>query len=542
MSVKTSSRTIITMSEKDIPHNENDETTNEETASAGGADEAAEATDNDSAEDTASAEEAGTEKLSKPDSGTENESADDAGQAGNTNPDSTANAKAEPDAESKNPEVNSTNESDESSHSPEKPKSADEPSASKAENPEEENVSASGETDSSADSAAEDSAEESEQSKSADANEQASDSFAHITDTAKTYLAKAGHFLGLNKKASAAAAAVALCAVVGIGAAVAGNAAPKQPNGLPLSDTFMQQTANATAASLDEATNKAVADFIACSLTPAALNSIDAYASAPGTFSLVAGQEAHAIPEEEQANLVSAAKDIESGGYTVGFTLINLSTGKGIAYNLDSRVYGASSFKGPYGAYLCQHLGDADTSYPAGADSAGAGISSSIDSLLQPMILNSDNNAFSSLRNAYDSSGFADWLSACGVDSAIMHDTHFPRYSARESALLWLHTYQYLKTETPTAQHLASLYAQTNVSFIRAGVGGVDGVQTVRNKAGWCTSGARFTGLCDAGLIECADGTTYLMSTMTNAPDGSLYTVRLANLANALFACRSALD
>lgn len=538
MSVKTSSRTIITMSEKDIPHNENDETTNEETASAGGADEAAEATDNDSAEDTASAEEAGTEKLSKPDSGTENESADDAGQAGNTNPDSTANAKAEPDAESKNPEVNSTNESDESSHSPEKPKSADEPSASKAENPEEENVSASGETDSSADSAA----EESEQSKSADANEQASDSFAHITDTAKTYLAKAGHFLGLNKKASAAAAAVALCAVVGIGAAVAGNAAPKQPNGLPLSDTFMQQTANATAASLDEATNKAVADFIACSLTPAALNSIDAYASAPGTFSLVAGQEAHAIPEEEQANLVSAAKDIESGGYTVGFTLINLSTGKGIAYNLDSRVYGASSFKGPYGAYLCQHLGDADTSYPAGADSAGAGISSSIDSLLQPMILNSDNNAFSSLRNAYDSSGFADWLSACGVDSAIMHDTHFPRYSARESALLWLHTYQYLKTETPTAQHLASLYAQTNVSFIRAGVGGVDGVQTVRNKAGWCTSGARFTGLCDAGLIECADGTTYLMSTMTNAPDGSLYTVRLANLANALFACRSALD
>lgn len=216
--------------------------------------------------------------------------------------------------------------------------------------------------------------------------------------------------------------------------------------------------------------------------------------------------------------------------------------GKGIGYNLDSRVYGASSFKGPYGAYLCQHLGDADATYPAGAEAAGAGISSSIDSLLQPMIIDSDNNAFSSLRNSYDSSGFAEWLSSCGVDSSIMHDTHFPRYSARESALLWLHTYQYLETDTPTAQHLASLYAQTNVSFIRAGVGSVDGVETVRNKAGWCASGARFTGLCDAGLIECADGTTYLMSTMTNAPDDSLYTVRLSNLANALFACRDALD
>ena len=118
-------------------------------------------------------------------------------------------------------------------------------------------------------------------------------------------------------------------------------------------------------------------------------------------------------------------------------------------------------------------MGDADATYPAGAEAAGAGVSSSIDSLLQPMIIDSDNNAFSSLRNSYDSSGFAEWLSSCGVDSSIMHDTHFPRYSARESALLWLHTYQYLETDTPTAQHLASLYAQTNVSFIRAGVGSV---------------------------------------------------------------------
>ena len=375
-----------------------------------------------------------------------------------------------------------------------------------------------------------------------DTEEKAGDSFAHLTNAAGTYLKKAGRFLGLNKKASAAAAAIGLCAVVSIGAAVASSNTPKQPETLPLGEAFMQKAVSTTATSLDEAVNEAKGNFIARSLTPAALSNVDAFAGAPGTFSLVAGQEAQAIPEAEQAGLVSAAQGIESGGYTVGFTLINLNTGKGIAYNLDSRVYGASSFKGPYGAYLCQHLGDGDTTYPAGADSAGAGISSSIDSLLQPMILNSDNNAFSSLRNAYDGSGFADWLAACGVDSSIMHDTHFPRYSARESALLWLHTYQYLKTETPTAQHLASLYAQTNVSFIRSGVGSVDGVQTVRNKAGWCASGTRFTGLCDAGLIECADGTTYLMSTMTNAPDGSLYTARLANLANALFACRGALD
>lgn len=364
---------------------------------------------------------------------------------------------------------------------------------------------------------------------------------AQAKETVAVYLKKAGHFLGLNKKASALAAAVALCAVVGIGAAVSANTKP-QPNGLIPNSAFVQQTAKAAAAKAEAQAGKAAAGFVSQSLTPAALNSIDSFASAPGTFSLVEGEEAAQLSDDQLTALKDAAQGIEGGGYTVGFTLINLNTGKGIAYDLDSRVYGASSFKGPYGAYLCQHLGDADATYPAGAEAAGAGISNSIDSLLQPMIVNSDNNAFSSLRNSYDSSGFAEWLSACGVDSSIMHDTHFPRYSARESALLWLHTYQYLKTGTPTAQHLASLYAQTNVSFIRAGVGSADGVETVRNKAGWCASGARFTGLCDAGLIECADGTTYLMSTMTNAPDGSLYTVRLSNLASALFACRDALD
>lgn len=158
------------------------------------------------------------------------------------------------------------------------------------------------------------------------------------------------------------------------------------------------------------------------------------------------------------------------------------------------------------------------------------------------MILYSDNSAFSSLRNTYDSAGFAEWLNSCGVDSEIMHDTHFPRYSARESALLWLHAYQYLKTNTPTAQNLASLYEQTNVSFIRSGVSDDEGVEAVLNKAGWCSGSERFTGLCDAGLIKCTDGTTYLMSTMTNSPDGGLYTVRLANLASALFECRDMLE
>ena len=363
----------------------------------------------------------------------------------------------------------------------------------------------------------------------------------HAAKAASAYLQKAGNFLGLHKKASAIAAAIALCVVVGISAAVASSSRPT-PNGIPLSSDFVSYAANAVATTTDAAADEAAAGLVAQRLTPDALNSVDSFATTPGTFSLMEGEDAASLSEEQQESLAAATQNIEGGGYTVGFTLINLNTGKGIAYNLDSRVYGASSFKGPYAAFLCQHLGDNDASYPSGSEAAGPGVSSSIYSLMQPMILYSDNSAFSSLRNTYDSAGFAEWLNSCGVDSEIMHDTHFPRYSTRESALLWLHTYQSLKTNTPTAQNLASLYEQTNVSFIRSGASDDEEVEAVLNKAGWCSGRERFTGLCDAGLIKCTDGTTYLMSTMTNSPDGGLYTVRLANLASTLFECRDALE
>lgn len=367
------------------------------------------------------------------------------------------------------------------------------------------------------------------------------DHAAHAKEVPSAYLKKAGDFLGLHKKATAIAAAIALCVVVGISAAVA-SSSRTTPNGIPLSSDFVSYAANAVATTTDAAADEAAAGLIAQRLTPDALNNVGSFATAPGTFSLIESEDATPLSEDQQESLAAATQNIEDGGYTVGFTLINLNTGKGIAYNLDSRVYGASSFKGPYAAYLCQHLGDNDISYPSGSEAAGSGVSSSIYSLIQPMILYSDNSAFSSLRNSYDSAGFAEWLNSCGVDSEIMHDTHFPRYSARESALLWLRTYQYLKTNTSTAQNLASLYEQTNVSFIRSGVSDDEEVEAVLNKAGWCSGRERFTGLCDAGLIKCTDGTTYLMSTMTNSPDGGLYTVRLANLASTLFECRDVLE
>lgn len=192
------------------------------------------------------------------------------------------------------------------------------------------------------------------------------DHAAHAKKVPSAYLKKAGDFLGLHKKASAIAAAIALCVVVGISAAVASSSRPT-PNGIPLSSGFVSYAANAVATTTDAAADEAAAGLVAQRLTPDALNSVDSFATTPGTFSLMGGEDATPLSEEQQESLAAATQNIEGGGYTVGFTLINLNTGKGIAYNLDSRVYGASSFKGPYAAYLCQHLGDNDASYPSAA-------------------------------------------------------------------------------------------------------------------------------------------------------------------------------
>ncbi|CCY06406.1 uncharacterized protein BN494_00842 [Eggerthella sp. CAG:1427] len=270
-------------------------------------------------------------------------------------------------------------------------------------------------------------------------------------------------------------------------------------------------------------------------ITVDALQEVDDADQSAQAFSLIEGQSSGQHEEKDMAALDAAIDSMESEGYSVGCFFLNLNTGQGIAYNLDTRIYGASSFKGIYAAYLSEHLADGKS-----------GLSSSAISLMDASVRYSDNNAFSNLRNRYDGSGFTDWLESCGVDSDIAHDTHFPRYSARESALLWFHIYTYLQSDTQAAKHLREIYTQTNLSLIRdtveevlgsAGSSDVSRSAVVMNKAGWIASSPRFSGLCDAGLIEC-DGTTYLMSVMSSAPDSAGHREKLTSIIEELFKLR----
>lgn len=261
-------------------------------------------------------------------------------------------------------------------------------------------------------------------------------------------------------------------------------------------------------------------------ITVDTLQEVDDADQGAQAFSLIEGHSSDQNAEKDTSDLNAAIDSMESEGYSVGCFFLNLNTGKGVAYNLDTRIYGASSFKGIYAAYLSEHLADGKS-----------GLSSSAISLMDASVRYSDNNAFSNLRNRYDGSGFTDWLESCGVDSDIAHDTHFPRYSARESALLWFHIYTYLQSDTQAAKHLREIYTQTNLSLIRDVAEENAADVTVMNKAGWIASSPRFSGLCDAGLIEC-DGTTYLMSVMSSAPDSTGHREKLTSIIEELFKLR----
>lgn len=294
-------------------------------------------------------------------------------------------------------------------------------------------------------------------------------------------------------------------------------------------DALVVQCVSNAQDEMQTAHSEVIQSALASVLDADAVRSIDAASDAPQVFSLI---DQGSSTERDLSALNSAIEAIESQGYTVGCFMIDVDTGNGVAYNLDSRVYGASSFKGPYAAFLCERLAD-----------GGQGLSASSMSLLESMVTYSDNDAFRILRNTYDSAGFTDWVASCGVATDIVHDTHFPRYSARESALLWLHMYDYLESGADHASYLAELYQQTNTSFIRDGVSAVQDegqsaeTPVVMNKAGWNASGTRFSGLCDAGIIE-YQGKTYIMSVMCSAPDSGGHRTQVSAVARALFDLR----
>lgn len=322
----------------------------------------------------------------------------------------------------------------------------------------------------------------------------------------------------------------------------------------------------------------AQADQMEISYTPS-IQAIDGV-SDPGTnvqgISL-ADSNANYVPQlsEEGATQVGdAISAITANNKTVGFAFIDLQTGSGYVYNLDQRVYGASSFKGPVLIYGCQQ-----------ALETGKTSISRVNSSAQDAIINSDNTSYYRMRNAFErsaSKSLSAWLSSMNISTTLANDTSFPHYSARESLKLWMNAFLYLSSPDSNkeiTEWAKKMFSGTAVSMIRSGVdptsnsvsrekaesvaqellgtlctgkktvevgeakktktSSADESATVYDKAGWI-NGSSDDAICDAGIIE-EDGKYYLITIMTNLADGETSRAEVSGLAAALWDQRSTL-
>lgn len=258
------------------------------------------------------------------------------------------------------------------------------------------------------------------------------------------------------------------------------------------------------------------------------------------TFSLVDDQ-IPALEDESLAALQDTLDQAQELG-DVGVVFYDLSSGKGVTYNADAEVYGASSYKALYVLYVCELL--VETGQVSLDDTLGTygGYSMgwlTVRDLIETSVVNSDNDSFVALRVTFDQDGYEDWIAALGVEDEVALDSmsDFPTYCPRTSVKLWREMSEYLSRESETSQWLSGLLASTTRSFIRDGI--ADDHAMVRNKAGWISE-AGCNATCDAGLID-VDGDTYIMSIMSSMPWSDRSSEDVAAIAKALYDTRAAL-
>ena len=155
----------------------------------------------------------------------------------------------------------------------------------------------------------------------------------------------------------------------------------------------------------------------------------------------------------------------------------DLQSGAGYAYNIDAKVYGASSFKGPVFIYGCQQ-----------AIEPGNISMSSVNSNCEGAIVWSDNKSYYRMRNSFEGSAnetLGAWLSSMNISETLANDTSFPHYAARDSVKLWMNTYLYFNaadSDPDVVSWAQDFFGRTDTSMLRDGV-------TMKSAAAGTTSG-----------------------------------------------------
>ncbi|MDR2035838.1 MAG: hypothetical protein LBP91_04105 [Coriobacteriales bacterium] len=200
----------------------------------------------------------------------------------------------------------------------------------------------------------------------------------------------------------------------------------------------------------------------------------------------------------DEGLLNAATSYLTQQEYGFGYVMMDLSSGYGVASNINTEFYSASSIKAPYVVSLL-------ASSPETIDYWAW----SMDAIIEY----SDNDEYFTLRSLYDSAPLVKWCEKAGVDTSFCPEW-FPWYSTKTLAKLWLNNYEYFESDVVGSSEVFSWFGATNNSVISANLGGYYPVCT---KAGWIAD-EEFSATIDAGIVY-AGKSPYLIIIMTDAPD-----------------------
>lgn len=273
-------------------------------------------------------------------------------------------------------------------------------------------------------------------------------------------------------------------------------------------------------------------------------------------FAFIAStSEVFSLSTDSQSQLASAVEPFASAGYSAGYLLVDVESGRGIAANLDQQVYGASAIKAPFILYMLE------TAFPSGTvnfdtpfsedlawDSMDGDLTLDSESLYPFMTLaessitSSDNDAFRIIRANYETPDFRTWLDNLNLQNVDASEW-FPYLSARDLGKLWLEMYTFWETETEEAWWLETHCSLTEMSFVRAALMG-QGLYpdiVVADKAGWINGwDPGYHCLTDGALVT-YNGRTYLLCAVTDAPYDEYWESCFEALIANVFAAREEL-
>ena len=204
-------------------------------------------------------------------------------------------------------------------------------------------------------------------------------------------------------------------------------------------------------------------------------------------------------PSAETLNEINEALDsISSRGWSVGFLVIDMQSNLGIVYNLDQEFYTASSIKGPFATSLAMYNPEA---------------AANREYTIVNMLVNSDNDAYTSLNDSYRRTYIQQFCEECGVDPALCV-YKYPTITTRDLGLMWIYSYYYFDQDE-FSQTVGSWFETPYYSLIHSELGEM---YTTRSKAGWVADdNPKHTTTVDAGIVY-SDHGDYVVVIMSRVP------------------------